>query len=56
VAFERLEQEVTTFVGRFSPRSDVKQDQEIRVAVDTRSLHIFDPDTALAIYRGGSQP
>ena len=55
VAFERLEQEVTTFVGRFSPRSDVKQDQQIRVAVDTRSLHIFDPETALAIYEGGSE-
>ncbi len=54
VAFERLEQDITTFVGRFSPRSDVKQDQLIRVAVDTRSLHIFDPETALAIYRGGS--
>ncbi len=56
VALERLEQETTTFVGRFSPRSDVKQGQPIRVAVDTRSLHIFDPETALAIYRGGSTP
>ncbi len=53
IAFERLEQETTTFVGRFSPRSDVKQDQHIRVAVDTRALHVFDPETALAIYRGG---
>ena len=56
VALERLEQETTTFVGRFSPRSDVKQDEHIRVAVDTRSLHIFDPESALAIYRGGSTP
>jgi len=56
VALERLEQARTTFVGRFSPRSDVKQGQHIRVAVDTRSLHIFDPETALAIYRGGSTP
>ena len=55
VAFERLEQDVTTFVGRFSPRSDVKQDQQVRVAVDTRGLHVFDPETALAIYRGGSE-
>jgi hypothetical protein len=54
VAFERLEQDVTTFVGRFSPWSDVKEDQHIRVAVDTRSLHVFDPETALAIYRGGA--
>ena len=55
VALERLEQETTTFVGRFSPRSDVKQDQQVRVAVDTRSLHLFDPESARAIYRGGSE-
>jgi multiple sugar transport system ATP-binding protein len=55
VAFERLVDESTTFVGRFSPRSDVKPDQGVSVAVDTRSLHLFDPDTALAIYRGGGK-
>ncbi|MFP5317514.1 MAG: ABC transporter ATP-binding protein [Acidimicrobiia bacterium] len=49
VAFERLENESTTFVGRFSPRSDVKPDQRVEVAVDTRSLHLFDPETALAL-------
>jgi len=54
VAFERLEQDSTTFVGRFDPRSGVKPDQRIEVAVDTRSLHVFDPETALAIYRGGN--
>jgi len=54
IALERLGQETTTFVGRFSPRSDVKQDQQVRVAVDTRSLHLFDPESASAIYRGGS--
>ena len=53
VAFERLENESTTFVGRFSPRSDVKADQRVNVAVDTRSLHLFDTETALAIYQGG---
>ncbi|MFN2557053.1 MAG: ABC transporter ATP-binding protein [Nitriliruptorales bacterium] len=55
VALERLEQDSTTFVGRFGPRSDVKADQRIEVAVDTRALHVFDPDTALAIYRGGNE-
>ncbi len=53
VAFERLENESTTFVGRFNARSDVKPDQRVNVAVDTRSLHLFDTETALAIYRGG---
>ena len=54
VAFERLSDGSTMFVGRFTPRSDVKVGQRISVAVDTRALHVFDPDTALAVYRGGN--
>jgi multiple sugar transport system ATP-binding protein len=37
-------------VGRFGPRSRVKVGDEIDVAVDTRSLHFFDPETSLGIY------
>jgi multiple sugar transport system ATP-binding protein len=37
-------------VGRFSPRSRVAEGDEIEVAVDTRTLHFFDPETALGIY------
>ena len=37
-------------VGRFSPRSRVTDGDEIEVAVDTRTLHFFDPETALGIY------
>jgi multiple sugar transport system ATP-binding protein len=37
-------------VGRFGPRSRVKEDDQIEVAVDTRTLHFFDPETALGIY------
>jgi multiple sugar transport system ATP-binding protein len=37
-------------VGRFGPRSRVKEDDRIEVAVDTRTLHFFDPETALGIY------
>jgi multiple sugar transport system ATP-binding protein len=37
-------------VGRFGPRSRVKAGDTIDVAVDTRSLHFFDPETALGIY------
>jgi multiple sugar transport system ATP-binding protein len=40
----------TTMVGRFSPRSKVKEGEAAEVAVDTRSLHFFDPDTGLGIY------
>ena len=37
-------------VARFSPRSQVKEGDNVEVAVDTRSLHFFDPDTGLGIY------
>ena len=37
-------------VGRFGPRSRVKVGDTIQVAVDTRSLHFFDPETSLGIY------
>jgi multiple sugar transport system ATP-binding protein len=37
-------------VGRFSPRSRVRAGDEIEAAVDTRSLHFFDPEKALGIY------
>jgi multiple sugar transport system ATP-binding protein len=37
-------------VGRFGARSRVREAEEISVAVDTRALHFFDPDTGLGIY------
>jgi multiple sugar transport system ATP-binding protein len=42
----------TTLVGRFGARSRVRPGQPIEVAVDTRSLHFFDPQTGLGIYDG----
>jgi multiple sugar transport system ATP-binding protein len=42
--------EGAVIVGRFGPRSRVKVDDTIDVAVDTRSLHFFDPETSLGIY------
>jgi multiple sugar transport system ATP-binding protein len=42
--------DVTTVVGRFGARSRVQNGKEAEVAVDTRALHFFDPDTALGIY------
>jgi multiple sugar transport system ATP-binding protein len=42
--------EHTTMVGRFDPRSHVKEDETAEVAVDTRGLHFFDPETGLGIY------
>jgi multiple sugar transport system ATP-binding protein len=40
----------TTVVGRFGARSRVKPGDEAEVAVDTRALHFFDPETGLGIY------
>ena len=40
----------TTMVGRFGARSRVRVGKEAEVAVDTRALHFFDPDTGLGIY------
>ncbi|MDP8910976.1 MAG: sn-glycerol-3-phosphate ABC transporter ATP-binding protein UgpC [Actinomycetota bacterium] len=40
----------TTLVGRFGPRSRVRERETAKVNVDTRSLHFFDPETGLGIY------
>jgi multiple sugar transport system ATP-binding protein len=39
-----------TLVGRFGARSRVRAGEAVEVAVDTRSLHFFDPETGLGIY------
>jgi multiple sugar transport system ATP-binding protein len=40
------------FVGRFGARSRVKIGDPMEVAVDSRALHFFDPETGLGIYDG----
>jgi multiple sugar transport system ATP-binding protein len=47
---EHAESQHTTMVGRFNARSQVKEGETVEVAVDTRSLHFFDPETGLGIY------
>jgi multiple sugar transport system ATP-binding protein len=47
----RAKETHTTLVGRFGPRSQVRVGDVMEVAVDTRSLHFFDPETGVAIYR-----
>ncbi|MGH3054796.1 MAG: TOBE domain-containing protein, partial [Gaiellaceae bacterium] len=43
-------------VGRFGARASVEEGKPVEVAVDTRSLHFFDPETSEGIYDGnGSQ-
>jgi multiple sugar transport system ATP-binding protein len=39
-------------VGRFNVRSGVEEGKPVEVAVDSRSLHFFDPETSRGIYDG----
>jgi multiple sugar transport system ATP-binding protein len=41
----------TTLVGRFSPRTEIRVGDIVEVSVDTRSLHFFDPETGMGIYK-----
>jgi len=43
------------FVGRFGARSRVKTGDQVDVAVDSRALHFFDPETGLGIYNGNTK-
>jgi multiple sugar transport system ATP-binding protein len=45
-----LEEGKTILVARFNARSRVKQGETTDVAVDTESLHFFDPETGAGIY------
>jgi len=49
-AIAQADEDRTTLVGRFGARSRVRVGEAIDVAVDTRSLHFFDPHTGLGIY------
>ncbi|HSL33464.1 MAG TPA: sn-glycerol-3-phosphate ABC transporter ATP-binding protein UgpC [Candidatus Limnocylindrales bacterium] len=49
---EAPSEEGATLVGRFGARTRVRKGQPTEVAVDTRNLHFFDPDTGLGIYDG----
>ena len=46
------EAETATLVGRFGPRSKAVEGERLVVAVDTRSMHFFDPESGLGIYDG----
>ncbi len=41
-----------TMIGRFGARSRVLAGESVEVAVDTRALHFFEPESGLGIYDG----
>jgi multiple sugar transport system ATP-binding protein len=41
----------STLIGRFGARTRIVEGDDAEVAIDTRSLHFFDPDTGLGIYK-----
>jgi multiple sugar transport system ATP-binding protein len=52
VAEQGIEQPHASLVGRFGARSRVRLGDELEIAVDTRALHFFDPQTGMGIYDG----
>jgi len=47
---DRNTEDGATMVGRFGARSRVKPGEQVEVAIDTRSLHFFEPENGLGIY------
>jgi multiple sugar transport system ATP-binding protein len=45
----------TVMVGRFGPRSRIKNGETVDVAVETGALHFFDLDSGLGIYSQAPQ-
>jgi multiple sugar transport system ATP-binding protein len=45
-----------TVVGRFGARSQAQEGDTIEMAVDTEALHVFDPESGLAIYQEVPRP
>jgi multiple sugar transport system ATP-binding protein len=52
---ESLEGEGTIFVARVHPQTKAREGEPLRLVVNTKRLHFFDPDTGLAIY-GDADP
>jgi multiple sugar transport system ATP-binding protein len=50
---QKAGQRTTMLVARFDPHTKVREGDAIEVAVQTSSLHAFDPRTGMAIRKGG---
>jgi multiple sugar transport system ATP-binding protein len=51
-----LDRDRARVVASLGPRSQVREDQTVEIAVDTRNLHFFDPENSLGIYDSGDRP
>jgi multiple sugar transport system ATP-binding protein len=51
-----LDGERAKVVASLGPRSQVREDETAEIAVDTRNLHFFDPETSLGIYGSDDAP
>jgi multiple sugar transport system ATP-binding protein len=51
---EQAKKKGSLFVARVERFSRAQEGEEVRLVVDTRHLHFFDPDTGQAIYDGGA--
>jgi multiple sugar transport system ATP-binding protein len=47
---ESAEDNEAVLVGRFGARTSVREGEAAEIAVDTRALHFFDPQTGVGIY------
>jgi len=49
-AHTKSQSRTSKLVGRFNSRTEVREGEDIEIAVDTRELHFFDTDSGLGIY------
>jgi multiple sugar transport system ATP-binding protein len=47
---EEASEHKTPFVARMHARSRAREGERVELAVDTREMHFFDPDTGEGIY------
>ncbi|HLM31492.1 MAG TPA: sn-glycerol-3-phosphate ABC transporter ATP-binding protein UgpC [Solirubrobacterales bacterium] len=51
-----LDSDRAKVVASLGPRSQVREDETVEIAVDTRNLHFFDPETSQGIYGSDDAP